>query len=36
LKAGIRHVGRIVVEDLKSKTEAIKWVEEYLKILSDR
>jgi len=36
MKAGIKYVGRIVVEDVKSKPEAIKWVEDYLKILSDR
>lgn len=36
MKAGIKYVGRIVVEDIKSKPEAIKWVEDYLKILSDK
>lgn len=36
MKAGVKHVGRIVVEDIKSKSEAVKWVEDYLKILSER
>lgn len=36
LNAGVRHVGRIPVEDLKDKAEVEKWVRDFLRILTDR